>query len=86
MNRLLTWLVVSSANPNAFSLTFKGIMLQYVAVIIIVLRYFDVPTTETEIVEYVGIIASVLGTVMGLVGLLRKLYMEIKAIVTKFRS
>lgn len=86
MNKFLDWLVISSQDPAEFSLTLKGIMLQYVAVILLALRYFDVPLTETQVYEFIGIFTTITGTLLGLFGLIRKLYFELDKIFSRNRS
>lgn len=79
-NKLLTWLVVSSANPNEFSYTLKGILLQWAGIALFVFSYFHLPFTENQYFDFVGSLTTVLGTALGVFGLLRKLYFEVKSL------
>ena len=79
MNKFYTWLVVSSANPDAFSATLKGILLTYVAVIVLALQYFKVPLSNTDVVEAIGTLSAIAGGLLGIFGLIRKFYFEVKS-------
>lgn len=84
MNKFLLWLISSSADPNQFSLTIKGFLLQYVAVLLVVAKLVDVPLTETSVYEFIGSFTAIAGTLMACFGLLRKAFYEIKAMRNRY--
>lgn len=83
MNRFYNWLVVSSADPAQFSLTFKGILLQYAAILLLALQLIHFPYTQNQVYDFMGVVSSIAGTLMGIFGLCRKLYFEVKASLSK---
>lgn len=78
MNNFFRWLVVSSANPENVSMTLKGILLQYVGVLFAVLMYFKVPFSQEVIYQFIGYFCAFIGAGLGIFGLARKMYFEIK--------
>lgn len=80
MTKFLNWLVVSSANPENTSLTLKGILLQYVAVVVAAGAVIGVPLLDTQVIHYIDLGLAVLGSILGIVGLGRKLYYQLKSI------
>lgn len=80
MQKVLNWLVVSSANPENVSLTLKGILLQYVAIVVAAGSVIGVPLLDTQVIHYIDLGLAVLGSILGFVGLGRKLYYQVKSI------
>lgn len=79
MNRFLTWFVVSSNNPNEFSMTLKGVLLAQIGVIMWGLHYasvhYAIPTYSLEqVTDIIGVATGFLGSAMATAGMLRKLY------------
>lgn len=78
IKKTLDWLIVSSANPEEYSMTVKGILLQYVAVVIYMMHTLNVPLTQTLAVEYIDMFCTILGGILGIFGICRKIYFAIK--------
>lgn len=78
MDKFLDWLTTSSADPEEYSLTIKGILLQYAGIIAVALSLLHYSVTMEQITSTIGSAAAVLGTVLGIIGLGRKLYIQIK--------
>lgn len=64
----------SSANPENYAMTFKGIALALVPLVIMVAKGFSLDVSESELVELVESITLALSSVMVVYGLLRKAY------------
>jgi len=80
MDKLLSWLLISSADPESFSLTIKGVMLQYVGVMVFSAQLLGFPLAESNLVEWIGSVSVIVGTAVGMIGLARKLFYEGKAL------
>lgn len=74
MNKFLTWFVVSSENPNAFSMTFKGLLMANIGVVMFILHYFNVGYSVEQVTNIIGVLAGFLGSALFTAGLLRKLW------------
>ena len=72
------WLVLSSDNPQAVSLTIKSIVLLQVPVFIMFLHQAGFTVTDTMVIQVVNVGASWIGLVLLLVGLVRKLNNALK--------
>ena len=73
MQKFITWLVVSSENPENISLTVKGILLMAVPITLTLLSQFGVHFAEDQALQFVSSSVTVLASVLSLVGLIRKL-------------
>lgn len=78
IQKFLSWLVVSSSDSSKVSLTIQGVLLQWAAIAVIAAQYAHVPLTNSQYVDFVGAFAGIIGTILGIVGLARKLYFELK--------
>lgn len=78
MNKIWHWIVDSSANPENVSLTVKGILLQYVSVIVLALTMFHLKVTEGSVTYEIGKYVAYLGVFLSLVGMIRKIYYALK--------
>lgn len=79
MNKVLKNLVVSSVNPEEVSLTIKGVLVANIAFIMILVNHFNLPYSTEQVTEIIGVLSGLVGGVMVIVGLLRKLYHSIKS-------
>lgn len=80
MKSFYNWLLVSSANPENTSMTIKGILLQYVSVIIASMAVLGVPLMDTQLIHYIDVGCAILGGLLGIFGLGRKIYYQFKSI------
>ena len=64
----------SSVNPENISLTFKGIALALVPLLIIILKGFDITVAESDLISLIESITAVIAGVMVVFGLFRKLF------------
>ena len=78
MQQFLKFLVVSSSNPEKVSMTVKGILLQYVAIIVTGMAIVGVPLTDTIVIHYINQGVTVLGLSLSMFGLCRKIYYAVK--------
>lgn len=77
MNNFLRWLVISSQNPDKVSATFKGVLLQYLALLMALGSIIHLPFTQDAAYQVITDIAGLVGTLLGVFGLIRKIYYEI---------
>lgn len=80
MKNIIKWIVTSSANPEAASMTIKGILLQYVSLLMLAASFIKIPITETQLYGLITEICGVVGMLVGTYGAIRKIYYEIKAL------
>lgn len=79
MEKIWNWLVVSSADPNAYSLTIKGTLLG-IATVLTMLAGFghiqlgDLTPLVDGIVQAVQAFLALVSSVVFVVGLVRKIY------------
>lgn len=78
IDKIIDWLVVSSANPEEHSMTLRGSLLQFSGVIFALVTMFGLGLTESDIIKIISLISISYGTFLQIVGLLRKLYYEAK--------
>lgn len=71
-------LLGSSADPEAVSLTIKGIGLAIIPVLVLVFKGLGLDITENELIEILNIIVTAVSSCMILIGLVRKLYFKLK--------
>lgn len=67
-------LLGSSANSDNLAVTFKGIAVALVPLIIMIARGFSVELQESEVLDIINAIAGVISSAMVLYGLGRKAY------------
>lgn len=77
MNKFLTWFVVSSEDPNKFSITLKGLLMANIGVIMYILHYFSVSYTVEQVTNIIGMFTGFLGSALFTAGLLRKLWYSV---------
>lgn len=77
-NTFLNWLIQSSADPVKYSATIKGMLIQYLSLVLGVLAVFNVPLTNTQAYHFIDLATLGLGTALGMFGLARKFYYEVK--------
>lgn len=63
---------VSSVDPDKVALTIKGILTLQIPLILIVLKYFHVIATGDQLTQIIELVATVVGSILTLVGLFRK--------------
>lgn len=80
MQSFLRLIIISSANPDKSSMTIKGILLQYVAVMLTLGTLAGIPLMESEVVKYIEMASLAAGALLTLFGLTRKLYYQIKSV------
>lgn len=80
MQSFLRLIIISSANPDKASMTIKGILLQYVAVMLTLGTLVGIPLMESEVVKYIEMASIAAGALLTLFGLTRKLYYQIKSV------
>jgi len=68
----------SSANPNKWSLTFKGILVSLIPLAIAFASMKGVALTETELVQLVDVVTMVGSSIAIGIGLARKIYYKFK--------
>jgi hypothetical protein len=78
METFTQWLVTSSADPAKTSSTIQGILIQYVGLILAVTSMLKLPLTESNLYTYITTGCMVFGGLLGIFGLGRKIYYEIK--------
>jgi len=64
----------SSVNSDKWALTFKGIALALVPLLIIILKGFDITVAESDLISLIESITAVIAGVMVVFGLFRKLF------------
>jgi len=78
INKFLTWLVVSSANPNEFSMTLKGLLITNIGVIMFILHICNISLSMDQVTNLIGLVTGFCGSALLVVGLIRKIYLTIK--------
>lgn len=68
----------SSADPSKVSLTIKGAGVALIPIAIGVATIFGIPLLETDLVQLVEQVATIVSALMILVGLVRKVYLGLK--------
>lgn len=64
----------SSANPEKVAMTFRGVALALLPLIIMVAKGFSLDLSESEIVEVIEAVTLAISSVMIVFGLVRKVY------------
>lgn len=77
MNKFLTWLIVSSADPNQFSARLKGLLIVNVAVIMWILHTLNVPISVQQVTDVIGYGTAFIGTALMAFGLIRNIYLTL---------
>jgi len=67
-------LLGSSADPNKIALTFKGIAVGLIPVIILVAKAFSIELSQSEILDLIESITAAISGTMVVVGLGRKIW------------
>lgn len=78
IKKFLNWLVFSSANPEAISLTVRGFLLANIGTIIFILQMFQVSWSVDYTTELIQAISVAFGSAIALIGLFRKIYFMVK--------
>lgn len=78
MNAFLKWLVISSADPEKASATIKGVLLQWVAVVLAVGAFLHLPFSQDLVYQIITDVCALIGGLLGIFGIARKIYYEIK--------
>ncbi len=81
-NSLINAFASSSVDPSKPSLSLKGLLLANVGIIVFVLQYLDVPFTEAEVTNIIGLVSVLVGAAITAVGAARKVWV---AVAPKFR-
>lgn len=77
-NKIVDWLVFSSTNPDEYSATLKGFLLQYSGYILFGFQAIGIPLSQSQYVTDVAVTAQLFGFALMTFGLLRKMYFLIK--------
>jgi hypothetical protein len=80
LDKFFTWIVQSSANPEETAMTIKGVIILQVPVALNILSQFGVNLDKLVIVNDISIAALVFGACLGIVGIIRKVYLTIKEV------
>jgi len=80
MTKFLDWLTTSSANPEKYSATFRGVLLMFIPLIILAGQSFGWNVTESELLVIVQELTTLAGLALTAFGILRKVYFWIKTI------
>lgn len=78
MNTFLKWLVISSADPDKASATIKGVLLQWLSIAMAIGTVYHLPFTQSQAYNIITDLAAMIGALLGIFGLGRKIYYEIK--------
>lgn len=78
MNTFLKWLITSSADPDKASATIKGVLLQWLAIAMAVGTVYHLPFTQTAAYNVITDVTGMIGGILGIFGLGRKIYYEFK--------
>lgn len=73
MNSFFKWLVLSSEDPKQVALTIRGIIVLSIPTIIALLGDAGIKVMEGDVMHVVVIGTSILGSVLAVIGLIRKL-------------
>lgn len=79
MKQFLTWLVISSSNPNNVSMTVRGALLANVAIIISILQLLGINWSEAELVQFIELFSATVGSILMIFGFIRKVILTIRA-------
>lgn len=74
----MNWIIKSSANPEETSATVKGILMQYVGLMVSVLTILNLNVGSEVIVNYISTSTVLLGALLTTFGLARKMYYTLK--------
>ena len=77
-NTFVNFLVKSSANPEETSLTITGILISYASTVVSVLTVLNISVTYNIVVHYISTGGIVIGCLLSIFGIGRKLYFIIK--------
>lgn len=76
INKLLNWVLKSSADPNRLALTIKG----GIPLVVSVALLFGVQLPQDSLAEAVTSLVAVISSVTTFYGLVRKIYLTIKSV------
>lgn len=79
MNKILNWFVRSSVNPEEVSMTVKGLLLIGGGQVIDSLSSLGISISKDVYQHDVAITATVLGLILSVVGMVRKVVLTAKA-------
>lgn len=77
MTQIPKWLG-SSADPNTIAMTWKGVAIGLIPVIILVAKHFNFALTETDLSDFIEGTMTFISAVVVFLGLLRKVYLKYK--------
>ncbi len=78
LDKIFNWIVKSSANPEETAMTIKGVIILQVPVALNILSQFGVNLDKFVVINDISIAALVFGALLGIVGIVRKIYLTIK--------
>lgn len=64
----------SSKNPESIALTIKGALVSLVPLLVIIFTNYNIDITSDEIMEVINAIFAVVGSIMVMWGIVRKVY------------
>lgn len=79
MNTFWNWLVTSSANPEQTALTVKGLVVSYLPLVLIALKFFghdiqpDVSSVGSQVESFVILVLGIPGALITAYGIGRKI-------------
>lgn len=71
--KFLNWLVFSSENPQETAMTIQGILVLQIPLVISFLQTAGINIVETQVTAYVTMSIGVMGAILTIVGIVRKL-------------
>lgn len=77
-NIFMDWLITSSADPDKNSATITGIVIAYAGSIVSALSIFNISVTYETVVHYISTGGVILGCLLAIFGLCRKVYFMFK--------
>ncbi len=76
--KFLQWVITSSNDPEKVSLTIRGVLLTWVAMIISTAQILQIPVSEGKLMDLAGQSAAIMGAILMVIGLVRKLIVTAK--------
>lgn len=78
MNKFLDWLTTSSANPEKYSMTFKGIMVAFIPLLLLVGQQLHLGWTHGDLTLLIQELTTILSLVLTAFGIARKIVLSFK--------
>jgi hypothetical protein len=72
MENILNWLVLSSDNPKQVALTIRGVLMLQVPLVFSFLNELGWLSSDIIIVKYITTVTAILGLILLIVGVVRK--------------